>query len=87
MLIDILNEGLDILGLAIKDFKRILTFPVRRRFLFERRTLIFIEHIFFDVALEGELEEALYKAGLISPLNYGSLRKVGWSRSSRTDKV
>jgi tRNA pseudouridine38-40 synthase len=36
--------------------------------------------------LEGELENALYKAGLISPQNYGTLRKIRWSRSSRTDK-
>jgi hypothetical protein len=86
--LNVLNEGLDILGLVIKDSKKILVFPVRRLFLFEqRRTVTLIEHIIFGIALEGELEQALYKAGLISPLNYGSLHKVGWSRSSRTDKV
>lgn len=37
-------------------------------------------------AIEGRLEEALYAAEMILPTNYGHLDKIGWSRSSRTDK-
>uniref|UniRef100_A0A2P2Q5A7 tRNA pseudouridine synthase n=1 Tax=Rhizophora mucronata TaxID=61149 RepID=A0A2P2Q5A7_RHIMU len=36
--------------------------------------------------IEGELEHALYKAGGIQDRNYGNLHKIGWARSSRTDK-
>lgn len=37
-------------------------------------------------AIEGELEVAIYKAGGILESNYGDLHKIGWARSSRTDK-
>lgn len=36
--------------------------------------------------IEGALETAIFKAGGIKDSNYGNLRKVGWARSSRTDK-
>eukprot|EP01084_Bolivina_argentea_P004892 9265_1 len=36
--------------------------------------------------VESVLEEALFKAGAISNNNYGDLKKIGWSRASRTDK-
>lgn len=36
--------------------------------------------------IEGSLEEALYKSGMIDKSNYNHLQKVGWSRASRTDK-
>ncbi|CAI9107112.1 OLC1v1006400C1 [Oldenlandia corymbosa var. corymbosa] len=36
--------------------------------------------------IEGELEKAIYKAGGIRDSNYGNLQKIGWARSSRTDK-
>eukprot|EP01052_Picozoa_sp_SAG31_P022543 SAG31_NODE_1797_length_7244_cov_8.328621_1_plen_403_part_00 len=36
--------------------------------------------------IEDELEKAIYAAGGIMPSNYGDLRKIGWSRSARTDK-
>lgn len=36
--------------------------------------------------IEGDLEEALFKAGAISPDMYGDPRKVDWMRSARTDK-
>lgn len=36
--------------------------------------------------VEGELESALYQAGLISEANHGNLHKIGWSRASRTDR-
>lgn len=36
--------------------------------------------------IEGELEVAIYKAGGILESNYGDLHKIGWARSSRTDK-
>ncbi|GER48480.1 unnamed protein product [Striga asiatica] len=36
--------------------------------------------------IEGELEKAIFKAGGIKDSNYGDLHKVGWARSSRTDK-
>lgn len=38
------------------------------------------------VAIEGELETAIYKAGGIRESNFGDLHKIGWARSSRTDK-
>lgn len=40
----------------------------------------------FLKAIEDELESALHKAKMIPSHNYGYLHKVGWSRSSRTDK-
>ncbi|KAJ8759693.1 hypothetical protein K2173_009794 [Erythroxylum novogranatense] len=36
--------------------------------------------------IEGELEQAIFKAGGIQESNYGNLHKIGWARSSRTDK-
>ncbi|CAN0354001.1 unnamed protein product, partial [Discosporangium mesarthrocarpum] len=36
--------------------------------------------------VEGTLEEALWKAGTISDSNHGDLSKIGWGRTSRTDK-
>ncbi|XP_034688518.1 putative tRNA pseudouridine synthase isoform X3 [Vitis riparia] len=36
--------------------------------------------------IEGELETAVFKAGGIRDSNYGNLHKIGWDRSSRTDK-
>jgi len=45
----------------------------------------FYVHLEF-VAIEGELEVAIYKAGGIRDSNYGDLHKIGWARSSRTDK-
>ncbi|KFK24515.1 hypothetical protein AALP_AAs65934U000500 [Arabis alpina] len=36
--------------------------------------------------IEGELEVAIYKAGGIQDSNFGDLHKIGWARSSRTDK-
>lgn len=41
---------------------------------------------FENVAIEGELETAVFKAGGIRDSNYGNLHKIGWDRSSRTDK-
>lgn len=36
--------------------------------------------------IEAELENAIFKAGGIRDSNYGNLHKIGWTRSSRTDK-
>ncbi|XP_043687160.1 putative tRNA pseudouridine synthase [Telopea speciosissima] len=36
--------------------------------------------------IEAELETAIYKAGGIRDSNFGYLHKIGWDRSSRTDK-
>ncbi|KAF9599479.1 hypothetical protein IFM89_038573 [Coptis chinensis] len=36
--------------------------------------------------VEAELEKAIFKAGGIRESNYGNLHKIGWARSSRTDK-
>lgn len=36
--------------------------------------------------IEGEIEDALFRAGHIAESNYRDLAKIGWSRSSRTDK-
>ncbi|KAK9279260.1 hypothetical protein L1049_012938 [Liquidambar formosana] len=36
--------------------------------------------------IEEELESAIYKAGGIRDSNFGNLHKIGWERSSRTDK-
>lgn len=41
---------------------------------------------FWNVAIEKELETAMYKAGGIRDSNYGDLQKIAWARSSRTDK-
>ncbi|KAH9668217.1 putative tRNA pseudouridine synthase [Citrus sinensis] len=41
---------------------------------------------FWNVAIEGELETAVFKAGGIRESNYGNLQKIAWARSSRTDK-
>lgn len=38
------------------------------------------------IAVESVLEKALLDAGCISQMNYGDLKKVRWTRSSRTDK-
>lgn len=38
------------------------------------------------VTIEDELENAILKAGGMLESNYGNLHKVGWKRSSRTDK-
>ena len=37
-------------------------------------------------SVEGELEKALHKLGMISDFNFGDLRKIGWGRATRTDK-
>jgi len=36
--------------------------------------------------IEAELEKSLHKVGCVSDANHGLLSKIGWSRSSRTDK-
>jgi len=36
--------------------------------------------------IEAELEQALAKAGRVLESNLGAHHKMGWSRSSRTDK-
>ena len=36
--------------------------------------------------VEGVLETAVFRAGGILESNMGALGKIGWSRSSRTDK-
>ncbi|XAR58859.1 Mitochondrial tRNA pseudouridine(27/28) synthase [Bertholletia excelsa] len=36
--------------------------------------------------IEEELENAIFKAGGIQDSNFGNLHKIGWARSSRTDK-
>ena len=36
--------------------------------------------------MEGVLETALFRAGSILESNLGALGKIGWTRSSRTDK-
>lgn len=41
---------------------------------------------FCNAAIEGELEIAISKAGGIRDSNFGNLHKIGWARSSRTDK-
>ncbi|KAF3614140.1 hypothetical protein FXO37_36083 [Capsicum annuum] len=37
-------------------------------------------------AIEGELEKSIFKAGGIRDSNFGNFYKIGWARSSRTDK-
>ncbi|CAN6289513.1 unnamed protein product [Urochloa humidicola] len=39
-----------------------------------------------DSTIESVLESAIFKAGGILESNYGKLQKIGWERSSRTDK-
>ena len=39
-----------------------------------------------DVAIEKELETAIFMAGGMRDSNFGDLNKVKWGRSSRTDK-
>ncbi|XP_006651355.1 putative tRNA pseudouridine synthase [Oryza brachyantha] len=39
-----------------------------------------------DSTIESVLETAIFKTGGILESNYGKLQKVGWERSSRTDK-
>ena len=36
--------------------------------------------------VEGTLEIALFEAGFIAPSNHNDISKIGWTRSSRTDK-
>ncbi|KAJ3682885.1 hypothetical protein LUZ60_013112 [Juncus effusus] len=36
--------------------------------------------------IEAELESAIFKSGGILPSNFGNLHRIGWTRSSRTDK-
>lgn len=43
-------------------------------------------YILKNVAIEKELETAIYKAGGIRESNLGDLHKIAWARSSRTDK-
>lgn len=38
------------------------------------------------LAIEKELETAIFKAGGIRESNFGDLQKIRWARSSRTDK-
>ncbi|KAF3616270.1 hypothetical protein FXO38_34637 [Capsicum annuum] len=38
------------------------------------------------IAIEGELEKSIFKAGGIRDSNFGNFYKIGWARSSRTDK-
>lgn len=39
-----------------------------------------------DATIESSLEQALFAAGMILESNMGSLTKLRWTRSSRTDK-
>jgi tRNA pseudouridine38-40 synthase len=39
-----------------------------------------------ELTVEGALERALLRCGAVAPSNYGDLRRLGWSRASRTDK-
>lgn len=36
--------------------------------------------------VEDVLQKAIYASGAILSSNYGDLHKIGWTRSSRTDK-
>ncbi|CAM6093013.1 unnamed protein product [Calypogeia fissa] len=38
------------------------------------------------ITIEGELEEALFRAGAIAESNYGQPKKLDWRRAARTDK-
>jgi tRNA pseudouridine38-40 synthase len=39
-----------------------------------------------EATVEGALEAAMLRCGLIAPSNFGDLGRVGWSRASRTDR-
>lgn len=39
-----------------------------------------------EETIEGVLELALFKAGMIADTNMGDFDRIRWSRSSRTDK-
>ena len=36
--------------------------------------------------VEEQIEDALLDMNVINKLNYGDLKKIGWSRATRTDK-
>jgi len=36
--------------------------------------------------VEDQIEKALFRMGSISEFNFGDLKKIGWSRATRTDK-
>lgn len=38
------------------------------------------------ITIEGELEEALFRAGAIAQSNFGDPKKIDWMRAARTDK-
>ncbi|XP_024375810.1 uncharacterized protein [Physcomitrium patens] len=38
------------------------------------------------ITIEGELEQALFRADAIAECNFGDMRKVDWMRAARTDK-
>jgi tRNA pseudouridine(38-40) synthase len=38
------------------------------------------------ITIEGELEQALFRADAIAQCNFGDMRKVDWMRAARTDK-
>lgn len=38
------------------------------------------------ITIEGELEQALFRANAIAQCNFGDMRKVDWMRAARTDK-
>ncbi|KAL0785427.1 hypothetical protein Bca101_001673 [Brassica carinata] len=58
--------------------------PITEAYRFKETTLL--SKTLVMSAIEGELEVAIYKAGGILESNYGDLHKIGWARSSRTDK-
>jgi tRNA pseudouridine38-40 synthase len=37
-------------------------------------------------SIEEELEKAFYQMKCISEYNYGDLKKISWTRATRTDK-
>lgn len=43
-------------------------------------------HLGATETIEGVLEIAIHKAGLVTDANFGDLNKIGFSRASRTDK-
>jgi tRNA U38,U39,U40 pseudouridine synthase TruA len=36
--------------------------------------------------VEQEIEDAMFKVGVIADCNYGDLKKIGFNRATRTDK-
>jgi tRNA pseudouridine38-40 synthase len=36
--------------------------------------------------VEGDVETAMFECGMIDPRNYGDIKKIRFSRASRTDK-